>query len=257
MTFDPRPAARLLAEAWRSGNPIDVLPDGIRPGDVNEGYDIQDLFMAEIAKPVIGWKLGLGSAPQKMQTGVGRAIAGRILGSHLFKHGDAIPVPAIGAAVIEFEIGFILGRDIRPEEGTFPVMDAVAEVCVTYEIVLSRFKDRLAAGWPSFAADNGAFHALVLGPKVEPARLGFLAQTLSVSANGEAMAGAIIGDLATDPTASFADLIAVAKERKMVLPKGSIISTGTLSKPFPASGPQTVLRAEFMGQELACTLKVG
>lgn len=257
MTFDPRPAAKLLAEAWRSGNPIDTLPDGIRPKDVHEGYDIQDLFMANIAQPVVGWKLGLGSAPQKVQTGVGRAIAGRILGSHLFKHGDVIPVPAIGQAVIEFEIGFILGRDIQPGEAAFPVMDAVAEVCVTYEIVFSRFKDRIAAGFPSFAADNGAFHALVLGPKVDPVRLGFLAQTLSVSANGEAMAGAIIGDLATDPTASFADLIAVAKDRGMVLPKGSIISTGTLSKPFTVGGPQTVLRAEFMGQELGCTLKAG
>jgi 2-keto-4-pentenoate hydratase len=257
MTFDPRPAAKLLAQAWRSGDAIDVLADGIRPSNVNEGYDIQDLFMAEIAQPIVGWKLGLGSAPQKVQTGVGRAIAGRILGSHLFKHGAAIPVPKDGAAVIEFEIGFILGRDIRPDEGAFPVMDAVGEVCVTYEIVFSRFKDRIAAGFPSFAADNGAFHALVLGPKVDPVRLGFLAQTLSVSANGEAMAGAIIGDLATDPTASFADLIAVAKERGMVLPKGSIISTGTLSKPFTVSGPETVLRAEFMGQELACTLKAG
>ena len=257
MTFDPRPAAKLLAEAWRSGNPIDVLPDGIRPNDVNEGYDVQDLVMAEIAKPIVGWKLGLGSAPQKVQTGVGRAIAGCILGSHLFKHGADIPVPAIGAAVIEFEIGFILGRDIRPDEGAFPAMDAVGEVCVTYEIVFSRFKDRLAAGWPSFAADNGAFHALVMGPTVEPARLGFLAQTLSVSANGEEMAGAIIGDLATDPTASFADLIAVAKERKWVLPKGSIISTGTLSKPFNVSGAETRLHARFLGQELSCTLKAG
>jgi 2-keto-4-pentenoate hydratase len=257
MTFDPRPAAKLLAEAWRSGHAIDTLADGIRPSNVNEGYDIQDLFMAEIAQPIVGWKLGLGSAPQKVQTGVGRAIAGRILGSHLFKHGDSIPVPKEGAAVIEFEIGFVLGRDIRPDEGAFPVMDAVSEVCVTYEIVFSRFKDRIAAGFPSFAADNGAFHALVLGPKVESVRLGFLAQTLTVSANGEAMAGAIIGDLATDPTASFADLIAVAKERGMVLPKGSIISTGTLSKPFTVSGPETVLRAQFMGQELACTLKAG
>ena len=69
MTFDPRPAAKLLAEAWRSGNAIDTLADGIRPGNVHEGYDIQDLFMAEIAQPIVGWKLGLGSAPQKVQTG--------------------------------------------------------------------------------------------------------------------------------------------------------------------------------------------
>ena len=257
MTFDPRPAAKLLADAWRTGQLLDVLPDGIRPNDIHEGYDVQDLLMAELGKPVVGWKLGVGSAPQKVQTGVGRAIAGRILGSHLFKHGDTIPVPATGPAIIEFEIGFILGRDIRPDESAFPVMDAVSEVCVTYEIVFSRFKDRLAAGWPSFGADNGAFHALVLGGKVDPARLAFLAQTLTVSANGEEMAGAIIGDLATDPTQSFADLIAVAKARAMLLPKGSIISTGTLSKPFPVTGAETVLRAQFLGQELACTLKAG
>ena len=93
----------------------------------------------------------------------------------------------------------MLSRDIRPDKTRVPVREAVAEVRVAFELVLSRFVDRRAVGWPSFAADNGAFEALVLGEPIERAQLGALADELVVSVDGEEAARRLLGEDGTDP----------------------------------------------------------
>jgi 2-keto-4-pentenoate hydratase len=205
--FDPHPAAAMLAEAWRGGTLLAELPQALRPATMAEGYDIQDRLIVELGRPVVGWKLGLGSAVQKRQSGVGRSIAGRVLGSHLHRPGAEVRLPNAAPVTVEFEIAYVLGRDIRPDEAEFPVIDAVAEVRAAFELVLSRFVNRRTVGWPSFAA-------------------------------------------ATDPAGALAYLVATARERGMTLPKGSVISTGTVSKPFDIAAPTAEISARFLGTEL-------
>ena len=59
----------------------------------------------------------------------------------------------------------------------------------------------------------------------------------SVSVDGETRAGAAVGDDTTDPATALADLVAMARERGMTLPKDSVISTGSASKPFNLAAP--------------------
>ena len=94
----------MLAEAWHGGNLLTELPAAVRPQTLAQGYDIQDRLMATLDRPVVGWKLGMGSAVQKRQSGVGRSIAGRILGSHLYHDGDTVPLPNAAPVTVEFEI---------------------------------------------------------------------------------------------------------------------------------------------------------
>ena len=124
-----------------------------------------------------------------------------------------------------------------PNEGNFPVLEAVGEMRAAFELVLSRFTNRRAVGWPSFAADNGAFQALILGGRLGPDQVPGMVGSLVVTADGEEAARSLSGEGATDPAAALADLVATARERNMVLPKGSIVSTGTVSKPFNMSAP--------------------
>ncbi len=255
--FDPGPAASILAQAWRSGAILSELPADVRPRTMLQGYDIQDRLAGEIGQTTVGWKLGVGSAALKRQSGVGRSIAGRIFERFVFRHGDTIPLPIDAPVTVEFEIAYVLGRDIEPGEAVFPLHEAIAETRVTFELVLSRFRDRRAVGWPSFAADNGGFQALVLGDAVDPSNLEALARTLSVSRDGKEVARAVSGDDATDPLAAFQDLVATARERQMVLPKGSIVSTGTLSKPFVIAAPAADVTATFLGRTLAFKTKAG
>jgi 2-keto-4-pentenoate hydratase len=255
-SFDPAPAAAMLADAWQAGTLLSELPAAIRPNTMADGYDIQDRLVARVDRSVAGWKLGVGSAAQKRQSGVGRSIAGRIFASHLYRAGDTLPLPNIAPVTVEFEIAYVLARDVRPDEPDFPILEAVAEIRVAFEIVRSRFVDRRAVGWPSFAADNGAFQALVLGDLIPAGHIEALADSLVVSCDGKEVARRLTGDDVTDPMAALADLAAIARERAMMLPKGTIVSTGTVSKPFDLAAPSTELRARFLDQELGLRTRV-
>ena len=254
-TFDPRPAARLLAEAWHSGELLRELPAAIRPMTMSQGYDVQDCLIDALAEPVAGWKLGVGSAAQKRESGVGRSIAGRILRSRLHGSGATVGFATAAPITIECEIAYVLGHDVEPDMAIDEPMVVVGEVRLAFELVRSRFIDRRAVGWPSFAADDGAFHALILGESIAPAAIADVRRTLRVSLDGDEAVPVLAGNDATDPLAALGDLIAIARERGMRLPAGSIVSTGTMTKPFDVVPTQEAsIVASCQGQTLAFRL---
>jgi len=248
-TFDPNPAARLLAQVWDGSQQITELPADIRPANIDQGYDVQDRLIDLLGEPVIGWKLGVGSAKLKQQSGVGRSIAGRVLETRRHEPGAAVRLSFAAPVTIEFEIAFVLGEDI--DHGfTGDARNAIAEARVTFELVMARFVDRRAVGWPSFAADDSGFEALIVGERLDERRIPELLSSLVVSVDGQEKARASTGDDATDPYGAFTDLVSIARERKMILPKGSIISTGSASMPFAASAPKGEVSASYLGQKL-------
>ena len=249
--FDPEPASLALAAAWRSGARLTELPADVRPRTIDQGYDIQDRLIADLGLPIAGWKLGVGTPNQKRQSGIGRSIAGRILTPQVYGPGDTVPLPNGAPTTVELEIAYVLRRDIRPDDATFPISSAIAEVRVAFELVLSRFVDRRAVGWPSFAADNAAFQALILGERIDPHDVDELIRTLTVLADDSPQAHSLTGDDATDPLTALADLVAIGRERGLVLPKDSIISTGTVSAPFPITGPSVEVTATYLNRRLA------
>lgn len=184
-------------------------------------------------------------------------MLGRIWQSRLYRDGATVPLPVGASATIEFEIACVLGRDVRPGDTVASPSDVIAQVHTAFEIVLSRFIDRRAVGWPSFAADNAAFSALVLGDPIDAHRIGDVAPSLVVRVDADEAARAVAGDEAIDPFSAVGDLIAVARERGMVLPKGSIVSTGTVSKPFNVTAPGARITASFLGSTLGFTTSYG
>ncbi len=253
--FDPDKAASILANAWRTGSLIKELPEAVRPQTMAQGYDIQDRLMEQMGLSSVGWKLGIGSHAQKRDFGVGRSVAGRIPANALCRHGDTVELPNAAPVTIEFEIAYVLGRDILPDEPAFSVLDAVSETRVSFELVLSRFIDRRAVGWPSFAADNGACLAVVLGDTIATSEIPALVDGLIVCVDGEEKARAATGNDVTDPVGALADLVAIARERGMLLPKGSIISTGTVSRPFNIAAASAYVSAQFLGRELGIHIR--
>jgi 2-keto-4-pentenoate hydratase len=250
-SFDPDKAASILADAWRRGSLIKELPGAVRPQTMTQGYDVQDRLLEQMGLSSVGWKLGIGSHAQKRQLGVGRSVAGRIPANALHRHGDLVELPNAAPVTVEFEIAYILGRDILPDEAAFPVLDAVSETRVSFELVLSRFIDRRSVGWPSFAADNGACQAVVLGDTIATSELPALVESLIVRVDGQEKARAVTGEDVTDPADALSDLVAIARERGMLLPNGSIISTGTVSRPFNIAASSAHISAQFLGRALA------
>jgi 2-keto-4-pentenoate hydratase len=248
--FDSQPAADILASAWRDGIQLTELPSEVRPKTLQEGYDVQDRLVSLLDQSVIGWKLGVGSPKLKLQSGVGRSIAGRVFEARSFRAGDTVPLPDKSPVTVEFEIAFVLDRDVLPSDAIAAPLSAVAETRVTFELVRARFVDRRAVGWPSFAADNAGFDALIVGGTVDPKGLDSIRGSVTVTLDGKETARTLEGDDETDPMSALTDLLHIARERKMVLPKGSIISTGSVSKPFNIAQEKAEICAHFLGEEL-------
>lgn len=255
-TVDRDRAVALLVDAWRTGDQLTELPADARPRTVDEGYDIQDRFIAALVAAhgdaVVGWKLGAGSVKGKRDTGHGRSIAGRVLRSRLFSAGDAVPLRDRAPVTIEFETAFVLARTVEPGDAVDDPLDLIAATHLTCEFVRSRFVDRRAVGFASFAADDAGFDALVVGHEINRTHWAEAMQSLVVEVDGAERVRAAQGDDVTDPVVAFRDFVGLARQRHMTLPKGAIVSTGTMSVPFTIDGPAAI-RARCLSTELAFT----
>ncbi|MEM9030254.1 MAG: fumarylacetoacetate hydrolase family protein [Pseudomonadota bacterium] len=259
MTFNPAPAAATLAETMNAAARIaDFAPDQ-KPGDLAQGYDVQDYLAAHQAADgtlqdsLAGWKLGLGSINAMKGAGLARPVIGRVFKGRLFEDGADVPAPAGSVGMIEIEIAFTLSRDVAPGDSITNPRDMIASANLVSEIVLSRFVDRTTVGLPSFVADSVGFHALVIGPQVSLDDVPAIASSVTVDSNGERAVGAQQGDDAIDPFEMMTYLMAHTAERGLSLKAGEIVTTGSISKPFDADVPAKIV-AETSGGAVSYSL---
>lgn len=242
--YDPEPAADLLEHAWRTGAQLASLPDPLRPQTLEQGYAVQDRLVARIDVPVVGWKLGVGSLNAKRREGLDRALVGRVLQSRCVSAPAIVPVPNRAPLTIEIEIGLVLGRDIVPGEKIDRLADVIGAAHLTSELVLSRFIHFPSVGWPSFVADNAAFQALVVGPALPLDGIEACLEQLTARV-GETAVPTLDRDDRADPYASLRDLLAFCGERRITLASGSIVSTGSILRPFTTDGGNVHVTAAF------------
>ena len=247
MTFNPAPAATTLVETMNAASRIADLSVDQKPGDLGQGYDVQDYLAAHQAADgtlkdtLAGWKLGLGSVNAMNGAGLTRPVIGRVFKGRLFEDGADVPAPAGSVGMIEIEIAFTLSRDVAPSDSIANPRDMIASANLVSEIVLSRFVDRTTVGLPSFVADNVGFHALVIGPEVSLEDVPAIASSVTVDNNGERAVGAQQGDDAIDPFEMMTYLMAHTAERGLALKAGEIVTTGSISKPFDADVPSKIV----------------
>jgi 2-keto-4-pentenoate hydratase len=245
--YDPAPAARMLAEAWRSGRQLQELPPEVRPATLAQGYDLQDAMLARMDGRLAGWKLGVGSRAAMRGAKLDRPLVGRLLASHVHGNGDRVLLPNSAPVTVEFEIAFVLGRDIAPDDALPAPLAAVERMHTTYELVLSRFVNRRAVGWPSFVGDSVGFEALVVGDDIDD--IEGVGTSVEISVDGREVARGLEGEELTDPIASFGYLIDHARERGVTLKRGEVATLGAIGKPFDVSSSAEVV-ARYLGREL-------
>lgn len=256
--IDPSAAASTLLRAWQSGELLDALPTGQKPETLGQGYDIQEQMFVGSGGVRGGWKLGVGSPAALKGANLTRALAGQLDRARLHRSGAHLRLPAYTPVTIECEIAFVLDRDLPPLPGRKVESADIRSTCVTFEVVRSRFVNRKTVGWPSFAADNVGFEALIVG---EPLYQGLdldamraLAETVVVYLDGEPRAKGLFDDTATDPSVSLAALYEHAAERGQTLHAGDVITTGAMCEPFDLTGEGYELSARFFDQELTFSI---
>ena len=252
--FDPTATASILAQAWNSGDLLTALPTGNKPTTLEQGYAAQDQLFQLAGGTRAGWKLGVGSPAAMRAANLSRPLAGQLDRARLHSSGVQLNLAAYTPVTIECEIAFVLDRDLPPLRGRQIEAADIRSTCVTFEVVRSRFVDRKTVGWPSFAADNVGFEALVVGQTVcegvDPDVMRQLAENVVVYLNGEPRAKGLFDDTATDPLNSLAALYEHAAERGETLMAGDIITTGAMCEPFDISGPGHKIVARYFDHEL-------
>jgi 2-keto-4-pentenoate hydratase len=147
-------AARLLAEARRSGVLLDGLPASCRPADVDDAHAIQDATLVALNETVAGWKVGLPLD--------GKTVHGAIMQSRVIPSGGAIRAAEVPLLGVEAEVAFRFDRDIPPRDRPYAYEEIAGAVTAfpAIEIVDSRFRDYRGESLIGRIADclsNGAF----------------------------------------------------------------------------------------------------
>lgn len=245
---DPAGKARLLYEARRDRRAIEPFTDEDDTLTMADGYAVQAeltrLLVAD-GDRIIGYKVGLTSAPMQQMVGVDSPDYGPVLGSTVFADGDAVPLSGFIAPKLEAEIVFVLGE--RLEGPGVTVVDAgraTAGIAAAMEIVDSRFADwriRLA----DTVADLASNGAVAVSGRVVPldgldARL----VGMTLTRNGELVDTGAGAAALGDPLAVVAWLANTLGENGIALEPGHLVMTGALHAAVPMNDGD-VFRADF------------
>jgi 2-keto-4-pentenoate hydratase len=161
-----------LYAARRSGVPVEPLTD-THPGmSVTDAYRVQQDLVARLLADgdrIVGYKLGLTSAPMQRTFGVDSPDFAPVLASHVHPDGTEVVASAFIQPRVEAEIALVLSDDLAGSGcSAFDVAAAMAGAAPAIEIVDSRIADwriKLA----DTVADLASSGAIVIGSAVVPA----------------------------------------------------------------------------------------
>ena len=123
-----RQASELLLAARRDLQPIENLPEALRPHTLDEAYALQDII-AEALGPIGGWKVG---APSPAATPVFGPMP--LLGG--FAHsGQTLSEAHRRYRGVEAEIGFHLGKDLPVREQPYSRDEVIAAIASAHPAI--------------------------------------------------------------------------------------------------------------------------
>jgi 2-keto-4-pentenoate hydratase len=240
--------AAALHQARRSGVAIPPLT-AQHPGmTMADGYRVQQELVRRLTaegERIVGYKLGLTSAPMQKMLGVDSPDFAPVLSSHLNPDGAALSAAAFIAPRVEAEIALVLRDDLRgPDCTTLDVAAAVSGAVAALEIVDSRIAD-----WKITLADTVAdlasSGAIVLGPAVLPiAGLDLRVLGMVFTCNGDLVATGAGAAALGNPLQAVAWLVNTLHPLGDYLRAGQFVMTGALHAAVDIRAGQNY-RAEF------------
>jgi 2-keto-4-pentenoate hydratase len=238
-TFAPDAAVRRLQQAGRDGQLLIELPPEERPATVDDGYLVQTAVLAAGEESIVGWKIA-GASPRCLRGEVPAVpLIGGVVPSRILRSGASLEIHAGAPLTLEAEVAVSFARAVAPADEPFdPAM--IEQVFAAIEVVRSRFVDRKAVGQPSFAADNVGFHALVCGAALELEPGAAFHANVEMRFNDGVIATSMLGDDRTQPFQALSFLWSEFARRGITIPRGAVITTGTLTLPVDVTGPGLV-----------------
>lgn len=248
MTIDAKATAEALFKANRTRTPLPPLTTTNPDMTVLDAYAIQselcDMLLAE-GDRVVGYKLGLTSAPMQQMMGVNEPDYAPVFASGVVDDGAAVEVSRFIQLKVEAEIALMLDRPLRgPGVTALEASRAIAGAAAAIEIVDSRIEN-----WkiklPDTIADMASSGAVVLSSQLVPiADIDVRLIGMVITRNGELVSTGAGAAALGNPIQAVAWLANTLAPHEVTLEAGRFVMTGALSAAFPAR-PGDVIRAEF------------
>lgn len=233
------------------------LEDAQRAGGLEDAYRIQeklqDLFIADGAGAIAGYKVALTSAAMQAFVGVDRPLAGAIFASRIHATLATLDLDAFQRLGIECEIAVRLATDLPGRTGGHDaesVAPAVGAVMPAFELIEDRDADYDTIDAFSLVADNCWNAGIVTGPAREDWRaLDLLAARGLLRVNNRSVGEGVGADALGSPLAALAWLADLCAAQDRPLQRGMIVMTGSIVKTyFPAPGERLDFSVEGLGQ---------
>jgi 2-keto-4-pentenoate hydratase len=229
MTDQALAAAQLLIEAHRTGQPIDRLPEALRPVTIEDAYAIQD-HVSKALGAVTAWKVGQGGP-------TGPISLAPIYADKVHVSGATLDPARIHGAALEIEFAFRIGQDLPDRAQPYSYDEVVAAIegfCPCIEVLGSRFKDRTGFAAAENLADGNANGALVYaGPLAEWQGLDFATQKVELQIDGKVVQTAVGTHPAGDPVKLVVWTANHLTTRTGGLKRGDVVTTGSLDGATP------------------------
>ncbi|MDN3014702.1 2-keto-4-pentenoate hydratase [Paenibacillus sp. BSR1-1] len=246
--MDIQKAATALLEAEIHKKPIEPFTSSPEVISVDDAYQIQLQQIrrkVENGSVIVGKKVGLTSKAMQDMFNVNQPDYGHILNDMIFDDGESIPLDRFIQPKVEFEIAFVLKKDLQGPGITLKdVIDATDYVVPALEIIDSRIKD-WQIKFEDTVADNGSSAGAVIGKKTTPINGHDLARIgMRVYKNGEFFDSAVGAEVMGHPALAVAWLANALSSYGISLHSGEFILAGALSKAVGLE-PGDTFTAEF------------
>jgi 2-keto-4-pentenoate hydratase len=246
--MDIQKAATALMVAENEKEPIGPFTSSTEEISVEDAYNIQ-LFQIrqKVAKGavVVGKKIGLTSKAMQDMLNVSEPDYGHLLDDMMYGDGETIRLNKFIQPRIEFEIAFVLNKDLKGPGVTMnDVIEATDYVVPALEIIDSRIKD-WQIKFEDTVADNGSSAGAIIGrttAKIDD--LDLAAVKMTVTRNGEFLDSAAGSAVMGHPAHAVAWLANTLGSYGISLNAGEVILSGALSKAIPIEDGDT-FTAEF------------
>lgn len=244
-------AAASLKRIRDDGEALAAFPDDAEPKDFEEAYRIQDRLVTMLGGETIGWKVGCTSAMAQKMTNTDEPFYGRMFKTTSHQISAAIDQGQVFAPIVEPEIAFRLGRDLKSDDAPFDVdavLDAVDAIYAAVEIVDCRY----AQGWPipimPTVADNGVHAAFISGDAITDWRsIDRPGISVRVDVEGALEVEGVGANALADPINGLVWLANRCLARGHHLKAGEIITTGNLATAPVFAKPGQHIAATFEG----------
>jgi 2-keto-4-pentenoate hydratase len=238
-----RRAAEVLLAEHKSGAPFRPFPLRDGPATISDAYDIQDRLVFLLRRQhgeIVGYKVGLTSAPMQSFCGINHPIAGAVLERRVHQSRTTVHRRDFGRLGLEFEIAIRIKSGIPVEETPHTVATIqpyIDGVCAAIELVDDRNADYANLDVRSLVADNSWNAGIVLSDFVVtwPDLRAVLGKaTKDGSPIGEGQGRDILGH----PLNSVTWLASQLASRGEGLKAGQVVMTGSVMKTVfpPQSG---------------------